>query len=376
MNKKAITEHILQTVWESEQALSMIDEEYFRSNSERLKSNLARIGRASAGSWLGYHARVYYRNFEQPIPGDHFSVEWGLQPNYFGCVTSDNWVEYSPEQVREAVYSGIDPQYLARLQAISDSAKSVLRDKYDTVVTITDALASQDKTGTIARTRERLSKVMLEVTIGDVVESVRPHGSVVSRDSGAISQGIFVPPHVSAQAEHVALGNPFLALGEVVQSANGLIKYLQINDLFESSASGTGNRVFIGHGGSPAWRELKDFIHDRLKLEWEEFNREPSAGISTSERLLQMLYNSCFAFIVMTGEDKHEDGSYHARESVVHEVGLFQGKLGLRRAIILLESDCKEFSNIVGLGQIRFPKGNIGSAFEDIRRVLEREGIK
>jgi len=40
-----------------------------------------------------------------------------------------------------------------------------------------------------------------------------------------------------------------------------------------------------------------------------------------------------------------------------------------------LEDGCKEFSIIQGLGQIRFPKGNIKAAFEDIRAVLEREVI-
>ena len=61
--------------------------------------------------------------------------------------------------------------------------------------------------------------------------------------------------------------------------------------------------------------------------------------------------------------------------NVVHEAGLFQGRLGFTKAIILLEDGCEGFSNIEGLGQIRFPKGNIQSAFEEIRRVLEREGL-
>lgn len=65
----------------------------------------------------------------------------------------------------------------------------------------------------------------------------------------------------------------------------------------------------------------------------------------------------------------------HARENVVHEVGLFQGHLGFRKAIILLEEGCSEFSNIVGLSQIRFPQSNISACFEEIRLVLEREGI-
>ena len=81
------------------------------------------------------------------------------------------------------------------------------------------------------------------------------------------------------------------------------------------------------------------------------------------------------AFLVMTAEDEHTDSTLHARENVIHEAGLFQGRLGFERAIILLEEGCQEFSNIHGLGQIRFPKGNIKAAFEDIREVLEREVI-
>lgn len=88
-----------------------------------------------------------------------------------------------------------------------------------------------------------------------------------------------------------------------------------------------------------------------------------------------MLDRACFAFLVMTAEDQHADDTLHARENVVHEVGLFQGRLGFRHAIVVLEHGCAEFSNITGLGQIRFSKGNIKEAFEQIREVLEREGI-
>ena len=136
-----------------------------------------------------------------------------------------------------------------------------------------------------------------------------------------------------------------------------------------------GSRVFIGHGRSPLWRELKDFIADRMKLPWDEFNREPVAGLATSERLQNMLSQAGFAFLVMTAEEEHADRTLHARANVVHEVGLFQGRLGLRRAIVLLEEGCAEFSNIIGLSQIRFPRGDIAARFEEIRRVLEREGL-
>ena len=61
--------------------------------------------------------------------------------------------------------------------------------------------------------------------------------------------------------------------------------------------------------------------------------------------------------------------------NVIHEAGLFQGKLGFEKAIVLLEEECQEFRNIQGLGQIRFPKGNIEAIFEKVRQILEREGI-
>jgi len=141
------------------------------------------------------------------------------------------------------------------------------------------------------------------------------------------------------------------------------------------SAQARGQRIFLGHGRSPVWRELKDFLKDRLCLPWEEFNRESVAGIPTTERLVQMHDSACFAFLIMTAEDEHADSTLHARENVIHEVDLFQGKLGLRKAIILVEDGCTTFSNIHGLTYIGFPRNRIAACFEEIRRVLEREGI-
>ena len=137
----------------------------------------------------------------------------------------------------------------------------------------------------------------------------------------------------------------------------------------------SGDKVFIGHGRSLVWRELKDFLAGRLSLQWDEFNRVPVAGVSNKERLSAMLDGSCFALLVLTAEDQLADGVLQPRQNVVHEAGLFQGRLGFERAIIVLEEGCEEFSNVEGLGQIRFPKGRISACFEEVRAVLEREGI-
>ncbi len=134
-------------------------------------------------------------------------------------------------------------------------------------------------------------------------------------------------------------------------------------------------RIFIGHGRSLTWLKLRDFLEKRLDLTTDEFNREPAAGFSTQEILERMLNEAAFAFLVMTGEDPAADGTIRARENVIHEIGLFQGRLGMHRAIVMLEKGCTPFSNIHGLTVILFPKDDIMAASEEIRRVLEREKI-
>ena len=90
---------------------------------------------------------------------------------------------------------------------------------------------------------------------------------------------------------------------------------------------------------------------------------------------MEMLDQADFAFLILTAEDERSDGKFNPRLNVVHEAGLFQGRLNFKKAIILLEEGCDNFSNVHGLNDIRFPKGNIDAAFEKVRGVLEREQL-
>jgi predicted nucleotide-binding protein len=132
-------------------------------------------------------------------------------------------------------------------------------------------------------------------------------------------------------------------------------------------------KIFIGHGRDPQWRDLKDHLHDQHGFEVVAYEIGPRAGLSVKEVLETMLNKTSFALLVLTGEDQHADGELHARENVIHELGLFQGNLGFTKAIALLEDGVKEFSNILGVNQIRFSKGNIRETFGDILATIKRE---
>jgi predicted nucleotide-binding protein len=86
-----------------------------------------------------------------------------------------------------------------------------------------------------------------------------------------------------------------------------------------------------------------------------------------------MVDNSSFALLVMTAEDEQADGNFRARQNVVHEAGLFQGRLGFARAILLLEEGVQEFTNVQGVQYLQFARGNIKEVFGDILATLRRE---
>ncbi len=131
--------------------------------------------------------------------------------------------------------------------------------------------------------------------------------------------------------------------------------------------------VFIGHGRSAVWRDLKDHLHDKHGVQIEAYETGARAGHTIRDILEEMVEKSSFAILVMTAEDEQAGGQMRARQNVIHEAGLFQGRLGFPRAILLLEEGVEEFSNVQGVQYIRFSKGNIKETFGEVLATLRRE---
>jgi predicted nucleotide-binding protein len=131
--------------------------------------------------------------------------------------------------------------------------------------------------------------------------------------------------------------------------------------------------IFIGHGRSSLWRDLKDHLTDKHDYKIEAYETGARAGHTIRDVLDEMANNTSFAILVMTGEDEDKSGQLKARPNVIHEIGLFQGRLGFSRAIVLLEEHTEEFSNLFGIQQLRFSKGNIKEVFGDVLATLKRE---
>lgn len=134
-----------------------------------------------------------------------------------------------------------------------------------------------------------------------------------------------------------------------------------------------GIKVVFCHGRSEAWRALKDFVADELKLPWAEYNSESTVGMARKERLEALKAQAAVAIVVMTAEDT-VGNEVRARENVVHEIGYFQGAVGWLKTIVVQEERCAVFSNMDGTDVIRFI-AKVDETFEKVRQALKREKL-
>ena len=337
-----------------------------------LQDSAERVGRSASGSWLGYHAFVYYEGLNTRPPDAHFDQQWGLEGS-FGSRTSGSWVQYTREMVEAAIYGRAGDPDLGPAREFNDLARREVESCKSEVLSVLQTHITQDDPF-LDDVRSKFHDVLL-VGRQDVINKFVPRSTWTSYDDLAINQGQQTPPHIYVLAEVIAMKVTRETISKMIQLVRQTTSHISRQQTVLLPEAAVGTNVFIGHGRSVVWRELKDFIEDRLGLQTDEFNRVSVVGNTNTERLGEMLDTAAMAFLVMTAEDEQHDGKYHPRLNVVHEVGLFQGRLGFKRAIVLLEDGCEEFGNIAGLVQIRFSRGNVRSAFEDVRQVLEREGL-
>jgi predicted nucleotide-binding protein len=132
--------------------------------------------------------------------------------------------------------------------------------------------------------------------------------------------------------------------------------------------------IFIGHGRNPLWLAVRAFLEKDCGLRVICFESEPRTSESIVSILEEMLDQVGFAVIVLTAEDATADGHVRARQNVIHEAGLAQGKLGFKKVVILKQDTVEELSNLAGLQYIPF-KDRIEQSFYDLDRVLKREGL-
>jgi predicted nucleotide-binding protein len=348
------------------------------ANSESIKLLIEAADQAEiahCGSWIGYHACVYYEDLGRPPTGAFFDRQWGLNDRFSNGTVGD-WVRYNHADVFDVLKATKTKPSLDELTKYLQDVPGELDEIRKELVSIIGACRSVGPDDQLDTLKEEASNTRM-IAPDRFVKQCAPSGTFMSHDQEAIAGGMMVPPHVSFRANVQSIRSLFNCAESLAKTAKRTVSYLHRREAAKNmlTVDKSHQRVFIGHGHSNAWLELKNYIQDRLHIPCDDFNREATAGKTTVDRLSQMLDGACFAFLVLTAEDERKGGQKTARMNVIHEVGLFQGRLGFNRAIVMLERGCEEFSNIHGLTHIPFDKGAISAAFYEVSDTLKRENV-
>jgi predicted nucleotide-binding protein len=160
-------------------------------------------------------------------------------------------------------------------------------------------------------------------------------------------------------------------ISPLISNLNYIIEVrTNLNAVFMKEEKLKSKRVFITHGRSQDWRALQSHIEKVLKIETLELAQEPNLGLTVLQKLDEYSNKCGYAVIVMTGDDSVGDET-RARENVLHEIGFFQGRYGLRNVILLHEDGVSIPSNIQGLVYIAFPKGMIHATFGALQNDIQ-----
>jgi len=344
-----------------------------RSQLERLRATAKTVGKAWSGSRLGYQANVYYQNFEKPPRGAIFSQMWGFDDCMINPTNGD-WVEFEVEFVLEHIKKSagaLGPNSLDIPSEILKYLQTVKDDLIDTVSLVKLRFGKQSRLEELLKS----AKAVECYTALDYWNSLYGKVSAQTRDERALEGGLRKPAHLWVECCVMSVFTAYEACDKLTDIKERISQFISNLESIMPKESPKKPCIFIGHGRDNTWREVSMFILKRLCLDYSEFNSAATVGLTTVERLSEMLDGASAAIVVLTAEDEQADGRKQPRMNVVHEVGLFQGRLGFKKVVVLLEDGCEEFSNIHGLTQIRFKKGEVSGVFEKIREFCEREGL-
>jgi hypothetical protein len=216
-----------------------------------------------------------------------------------------------------------------------------------------------------------------ELTKGDTKEIVLYAKKIEDffKDYRSSGSGFYLPPHQTDRNDESVKSIWQLANQLNSMTVEQLEKEVEtIKPKSKTISTGQGF-VFIGHGRSKLWARLQIYIQDELGLKTLLFESESHTSETIINILDEMLNKASYAILILTAEDETADGKIRARQNVIHEAGLFQGRLGFNKVILLKQSKTDDFTNIAGLQYISFDGDNIEQTFYELQRTFKKAGL-
>lgn len=191
---------------------------------ESLWSAAYSVNRSWSGSCIGYHANVYYRDFEPPPPEQNFSVEWGITGGMFG--SQGEWMERDPEDVQQVIYERAGVSDDAVLVDFNDRVGERFEEQRFMVLSVLSALSKRlGPDDFLSLTRAKTDRMTLS-TFSDLVSSLMPKGQLSTRDQRAVMEGSCIPRHYHVLARVMQTKKIIEAIGQLQTLVNTIRQHV------------------------------------------------------------------------------------------------------------------------------------------------------
>jgi predicted nucleotide-binding protein len=337
------------------------------AEAEYLLNVARKVGESWSGSNFGYHAELYYGDFEKSPFGQRFSVEWG---GLHGIPSG--WKSRTPEEVKDRI------ERLAGFQVkkIESGSKRFLDRATKLQTEFLIELSPLHNTNGFKKEKELLSDVEnldwdKEAHNKYAADALNSFPNM-TRDREAIMAGRVFPAHTFYESVAIQALASSDAVHRFWQLADRLLRQIQaqmsqiptptppaasITKVEEKYANvERTNRVFLVHGRAEAAQQNVARFLEKLKLDVVILSEQPNRGRTIIEKFEQHS-NVGYAVALLTPDDKgqladEEMSKFRARQNVILELGYFIGKLGRSNVCALYVDGVELPSDLHGIAYV------------------------
>jgi len=167
------------------------------ARGSQLRDAARKIGDSSSGSWVGWHSRMYYRDFREPPVAETWDTEWGGING-----VSDAWQDKSLPEIQDAI-ERLASMSLADLATTADRVREICQPLQQELLTILTPICDLADLQREAEMLGEMESIAWITPPGNFVQAMAP-AQMMSRDSVALHQGMQAPLHLNVEAAIVS----------------------------------------------------------------------------------------------------------------------------------------------------------------------------
>lgn len=263
----------------------------YKNDLNGLVQIVSKIEESSSGSWIGFHANLYYKGYNKPKWNESFNSEWGSINRI-----PPSWQEKNYDEISSFVDSK------TKRKNLLDTIQRFMTEQLEEVKALQSAICTElslirgfENFDTEIELLNKIENIKWGISQAKYIAYKTPQ-RVISRDTFAMSQGIKTPPHIQYQAKVVSLLSIISNIEDFVKLAQRLIRQLEIKENISSAGRTVldgiskvltickkfhvvARQLRIRHNGRPTLEiedeyDVQDLLHSLLKIYFDDVRPE------------------------------------------------------------------------------------------------------